>query len=44
MATEPKTTGLSYQDLQAFPEDNLRREFIDGELIEVDALLGPPED
>jgi Uma2 family endonuclease len=33
MATQPKTTGLTYQDLQAFPEDNLRRELIDGELI-----------
>src|SRR5919198_2323847 len=32
MATEP-TTGLSYDDLQRFPEDNLRRELIDGELI-----------
>jgi len=32
MATEPRT-GLTYQDLQAFPEDNLRREIIDGELI-----------
>ena len=33
MATEPKTTGLTYEDLQAFPEDNFRRELIDGELI-----------
>jgi Uma2 family endonuclease len=33
MATEPKTTGLTYEDLQRFPEDNLRRELIDGELI-----------
>src|SRR5438876_6745627 len=33
MATEPKTTGLTYEDLAAFPEDNLRRELIDGELI-----------
>jgi hypothetical protein len=32
MATQPKT-GLTYEDLQAFPEDNLRRELIDGELI-----------
>jgi Uma2 family endonuclease len=32
MATQPHT-GLTYQDLQAFPEDNLRRELIDGELI-----------
>jgi Uma2 family endonuclease len=32
MATQP-TTGLTYRDLQAFPEDNLRRELIDGELI-----------
>src|SRR5438445_9778985 len=33
MATQPKTTGLTYEDLQSFPEDNLRRELIDGELI-----------
>jgi Uma2 family endonuclease len=33
MATQPKTTGLTYQDLQAFPEDNFRRELIDGELV-----------
>jgi Uma2 family endonuclease len=33
MASEPKTTGLTYQDLERFPEDNLRRELIDGELI-----------
>ena len=32
MATQPQT-GLTYQDLLAFPEDNLRRELIDGELI-----------
>jgi Uma2 family endonuclease len=29
----PGSTGLSYQDLLAFPEDNYRRELIDGELI-----------
>jgi Uma2 family endonuclease len=28
-----KTTGLTYEDLIAFPEDNFRRELIDGELI-----------
>jgi len=33
MATQPKTTGLTYEDLAAFPEDTLRRELIDGELI-----------
>ncbi len=33
MATQPKTTGLTYEDLRRFPEDNLRRELIDGELI-----------
>src|SRR5436190_21645006 len=33
MATQPRTTGLTYQDLQTFPEDNFRRELIDGELI-----------
>src|SRR6266545_2507812 len=33
MATQPATTGLTYDDLQKFPEDNFRRELIDGELI-----------
>jgi Uma2 family endonuclease len=33
MATQPRTTGLTYADLEKFPEDNLRRELIDGELI-----------
>lgn len=33
MATEPRTTGLTYEDLQRFPEDNFRRELIGGELI-----------
>src|SRR5437667_8145406 len=32
MATMPET-GLTYEDLQTFPEDNFRREIIDGELI-----------
>lgn len=32
MATHPQT-GLTYEDLRAFPDDNLRRELIDGELI-----------
>jgi Uma2 family endonuclease len=32
MATQP-TTGLTYEDLRAFPDDNLRREIIDGELF-----------
>ncbi len=32
MATEP-ITGLTYDDLGNFPDDNLRRELIDGELI-----------
>jgi Uma2 family endonuclease len=32
MATQP-TTGLTYRDLQAFPDDNFRRELIDGELV-----------
>jgi Uma2 family endonuclease len=32
MATQP-ATGITYQDLRAFPEDNLRREIIDGELF-----------
>jgi hypothetical protein len=31
MAIQPNQ--LTYADLQAFPEDNLRRELIDGELI-----------
>lgn len=33
MATEERTTGLTYEDLLGFPDDNLRREIIDGELI-----------
>ena len=33
MATQPKTSGLTYEDLRAFPDDNLRREIIDGELF-----------
>ena len=32
MATMPDT-GLTYEDLQTFPEDNFRREIIDGELV-----------
>src|SRR5262249_1604689 len=32
MATLP-TSGLTYADLERFPEDNLRREIIDGELF-----------
>src|SRR6266496_4816805 len=32
MATQP-TTGLKYADLERFPDDNLRREIIDGELV-----------
>ena len=32
MAIE-RLTGLTYDDLAAFPEDNLRRELIDGDLI-----------
>ena len=32
MATQPKTSGLTYEDLRAFPDDNLRREIIDGDL------------
>ena len=32
MAIKPQT-GLTYEDLLAFPEDNFRRELIDGELI-----------
>jgi Uma2 family endonuclease len=33
MAAQPKTTGLTYADLERFPDDNFRRELIDGELI-----------
>ena len=33
MATQSKTTGLTYGDLATFPDDNLRREIIDGELL-----------
>ena len=32
MATLP-STGLTYEDLRRFPDDNLRREIIDGELF-----------
>jgi|GEM_PF-5157654 len=32
MATQPQTL-YTYADLERFPEDNLRREIIDGELI-----------
>jgi Uma2 family endonuclease len=32
VATQPQT-GLTYEDLESFPEDNFRRELIDGELI-----------
>ena len=32
MATQP-TSGLTYDDLQRFPDDGLRREIIDGELF-----------
>src|SRR5438270_5257626 len=32
MATQPETT-YTYADLESFPDDNLRRELIDGELI-----------
>jgi hypothetical protein len=32
MAAQP-TTGLTYADLRAFPDDNLRRDLIDGELF-----------
>ena len=32
MVTE-RLTGLTYADLEAFPEDNFRRELIDGELV-----------
>lgn len=44
MATEPKTTNLTYEDLQRFPEDNLRRELIDGELIVTAAPGGRHQD
>ena len=33
MATEERTTGLTYADLQGFPGDNLRREIVNGELL-----------
>src|SRR6266540_481861 len=32
MATQPQT-GLTYEDLARFPDDNLRSEIIDGELF-----------
>lgn len=43
MATETRTQ-LTYDDLQAFPEDNLRRELIDGELIVTAAPGGSHQD
>lgn len=43
MATEPQT-GLTYQDLLAFPEDDFRRELIDGELIVTAAPGGRHQD
>jgi Uma2 family endonuclease len=43
MATQPQT-GLTYEDLEAFPEDNLRRELIDGELIVTAAPGGRHQD
>jgi Uma2 family endonuclease len=33
MATEPKTTGLTYDDLLEFPDDDRRREIIEGDLL-----------
>jgi Uma2 family endonuclease len=33
MATGPRTTGLTYDDLVGFPDDDLRREIIGGELF-----------
>lgn len=33
MATEPRTTGLTYEALWTFPEDQMRREIIGGELF-----------
>src|SRR5438045_3698129 len=43
MATQPQT-GLTYEDLLAFPEDNFRRELIDGELIATAAPGGRHQD
>ena len=33
IASVPKTTGLTYADLAAIPDDGLRRELLDGELF-----------
>lgn len=33
MRSVQRTSGLTYADLEAFPEDNIRREIIDGELV-----------
>lgn len=44
MATEPKSTGLTYEDLQRFPDDNLRREIIGGELFVTPAPGGRHQD
>lgn len=41
MAAPTSTTGLTYDDLASFPDDNLRRELIDGELV-VTSSPGPP--
>jgi Uma2 family endonuclease len=43
MATEPKAR-YTYEDLAGFPEDNLRREIIDGELIVTPAPGGRHQD
>ncbi|MFN2543630.1 MAG: Uma2 family endonuclease [Actinomycetota bacterium] len=41
MATEPKTTGLTYEDLWDTPDDDLRRELIAGELFVTAAPTNP---
>lgn len=43
MATQPQS-GLTYEDLLAFPEDNLRRELIGGELVVTPAPGGRHQD
>ena len=33
MRSMVRTTGLTYADLELLPDDNIRREIIDGELV-----------
>ncbi|MGH8905897.1 MAG: Uma2 family endonuclease [Egibacteraceae bacterium] len=44
MASQAHVTGLTYDDLAAFPDDLLRRELIDGELIVSPSPTAPHQD